>query len=150
VVNPDFQLCHQESSNQLFRGDEVTPAIGSRTLQSQNWIDTSLFSGCRGGIPLRITRIAEYRATSPTAQNLDTGTIQIIRTSDVLITGSGSQWQQPVQVSGHGSSVDTLKLRQLPLRLFSITGNSHLEIDFRSLFRTQHFIQITASQFTSR
>jgi hypothetical protein len=76
--------------------------------------------------------------------------IEIIRTSDVVVTGSGAQWQQPVQASGHGNSVDTLRVRQFPLRLSSIIGNASLEIDFRSLFRIQHFVQITTSQFTSR
>jgi hypothetical protein len=75
---------------------------------------------------------------------------QIVRTTEVLITGSGSQWQQPVEASGHGTAVDTLMISISRSRLQSISGFTQLEMSFKSALRSQRFTQTTTTQIIAR
>jgi hypothetical protein len=70
--------------------------------------------------------------------------------TNVRVTGNGLQWQQPVQVSGEGAAIDTLLMGGIPPRLRQLSGQSQMELEFRSPMRTQRFLQRSASTITAR
>ena len=146
---PLQQSCTPKEVEELFHGDEASPAIPVNS-ELESWADTSSYNLCRGGISLHVTRMSNYqrvsRGSSVESQILN----KILRTTEVLISGAGTQWQQAVEASGHGTAVDTLQIQSLPVRLQTISGNSQLEMVFKSPLRSQRFIQTTETQLTRR
>jgi hypothetical protein len=146
AVGRTVQPCSQENLEGPFHGDEITPAIPWNS--PQFWADTSTYTTCRGGVLLRVTRVSHYHRDSVISSRTTEPLTRVLRAADVAISGTGTQWQQAVQVSGHGVSVDTLLLRTIQPQLYSISGNGKLELVFKSPLRTQHFVQSTTSQVT--
>ena len=120
------------SSTTLFSGTEVLPVIGP--LRTTVWTDSSQTQNCRGHVRVSLSRIANY--TTLKQDSLDT---QILRVTHVGLTGTGSQWNQSVEVTGQGIATDTLVL--VRSRLIRISGNSQLKIDFHSSLRNQQYMQ---------
>ena len=125
-------------------GREVLPTI--HTLATPNtWTDTLSTSTCRGGALLRITRIASYtRVESPDS------TLHIARITQFQITGNGQQWNQRIEVSGDGTSTDTLRLGGFPLRLLDVAGSSQTRLIFKTELRLQQFIQTSRTHIVMR
>ena len=125
-------------------GREVLPTI--HTLATPNtWTDTLSTSTCRGGALLRITRIASYtRVESPDS------TLHIARIAQFQITGNGQQWNQRIEVSGDGTSTDTLRLGGFPLRLLDVAGSSQTRLVFKTELRLQQFIQTSRTHIVMR
>ena len=124
-------------------GREVLPSISIPVTQA--WTDTVQTSMCRGGALLRITRIALYtQLQSPDSAK------ELLRSTRFYIAGTGRQWDQRIEVSGEGTSMDTLRLSGLPLRLTQITGRSQLHFVFRTQLRVQEFLQASTTHIALR
>lgn len=124
-------------------GREVLPSIGVLTIQT--WVDTVHTSMCRGGVLLTITRVASYtRMQSPDSA------MQLLRSTQFHITGGGRQWDQKIEVSGEGTSIDTLRLGGFPIRLREVTGSSQVQLSFRTQLRTQEFVQASTTHIALR
>ena len=120
----------------LFSGTEVLPTIDFS--QSRSWTDSSEIQTCRGNIAIILSRRASY-----VILNQDSTDIQILRVTHVVLTGTGSQWNQRVSVSGQGIATDTLAL--VRSRLIHVSGSSQLKLHFQSSLRSQEYVQtITA------
>ena len=135
--------CTQETQDVVFHGDEIVPALLREGSASRSWADTSTSEVCRGGLRLQLARIARYRVEAPTPTQPTQTTV--VRVTDVRVSGNGVQWQQPVQVSGEGAAVDTLFVGGIPPRLRQLSGQSQMELEFRSPMRTQRFLQRSAT-----
>lgn len=143
--------CTLGQSEPPFLGDELLPVIPARDIVGRSWADTTRYQLCRGGVTLLVTRIARYRAQIDNPLPQETGpALHIFRVSEVTLTGQGNQWQQPVQASGTGSSIDTLTIGGTPARLRSIIGNSRMEIEFHSRIRLQRFLQASTVRAIAR
>jgi hypothetical protein len=125
-------------------GREVLPTIHAlATLNT--WTDTVSTFTCRGGALLRITRVASYaRLQSPDS------ILHIARITQFQITGNGQQWNQKIEVSGDGTSTDTLRLGGFPLRLQVIAGSSQTRLVFKTELRLQEFIQTSRTRIVMR
>lgn len=124
-------------------GREVLPSITIPGTQA--WTDTVQTLMCRGGALLTVTRIASYmRLQSPDS------TQQLRRSTQFHITGTGRQWDQKIEVSGEGTSLDTLRLNGLPIRLREITGQSQVRLVFRTQLRVQEFLQTSTTHIALR
>jgi hypothetical protein len=143
------QSCSQDVLEGPFRGDEVAPVIPMNS-EIQTWADTSRYTMCRGGILLNFTRVANYRRDVPGSLPGNGASTRVLRTSDVLITGTGTQWQQAVEAFGRGTTVDTLVIQTTPPRLQRVSGTGQLEVLFKSALRSQRFIQTTTTQLVTR
>jgi hypothetical protein len=124
-------------------GGEVLPAIYVPAVDT--WTDTVQTFSCRGGALLEITRIASYKRLQSTDSTPD-----LIRSTQFQITGSGYQWDQKIEVSGEGTSIDTLHLGGSPLRLQKVVGNSRAILLFRTQSRAQEFSQTATTHITLR
>jgi len=140
--------CTQETQDVVFHGDEIVPAVLRDGSASRSWADTSTAAVCRGGLRMQLARIARYRVEASVPGQLAQTTV--IRVTDVRVTGNGVQWQQPVQVSGEGAAVDTLFVGGVPPRLRQLSGQSQMELEFRSPMRTQRFLQRSATTIAAR
>jgi len=149
TVARSVSSCSQDVIEAPFHGDEVVPTVPSNSA-TQFWADTTNYSACRGGVSLRFTRVSNYQRDTVTVGTAAEALAQIVRTTEVLITGSGSQWQQPVEASGHGTAVDTLMISVSRSRLQSISGFTQLEMSFKSALRSQRFTQTTTTQIIAR
>jgi len=128
-------FCGRDSSQQSpFSGREVLPSIQLQTVGS--WVDTSVTTTCRDSVLLILTRVASYLRL----QSSD-NTQQLVRSTRVMVSGTGYQWGQKVDVSGEGTATDTLHLDGSPLRLQESVGSSHLRLQFRAPLKTQEFVQ---------
>lgn len=140
--------CNQATVDFIFRGDEVIPAIRYSSTGIQSWTDTTISEICRGGMRIRSTRVSQYRAGSFTPNT--TLAAQILRTINIRISGTGAQWQQPVHVSGEGTSIDTLVIAGVPPRLHRLSSTSRVLLEFRSPMRTQQFVQTSTASTVKR
>jgi hypothetical protein len=148
TVSRAVQACSQESVEGPFHGDEITPAVPSNG--ARFWADTAIYSGCRGGVLLRFARVSTYQRDTVATSAAGEPFTRVYRTVDVTVTGTGSQWQQAVEATGHGTAADTLVIRTAPAQLQSISGSGRLELFFKSALRSQHFVQTTTSQVTAQ
>jgi hypothetical protein len=135
-VNGDF-----ESSP--IDGREVLPTV--HISAANTWTDTLSTSTCRGGTLLRITRVASY-----TRLQLPDSTLHIARVTHFQIAGNGQQWNQRIEVSGDGTSTDTLYLGGVPPRLRAVTGSSQTKLVFKTELRVQEFIQASTTHILMR
>jgi hypothetical protein len=149
TVARSVSSCSQDGIEGPFHGDEVVPTVPSNSAM-QFWADTTNYSACRGGVALRFTRVSNYQRDTVTVGTAVEVLARIVRTTEVLIAGSGSQWQQPVEASGHGTAVDTLVISVSRSRLQSISGSGQLEMNFKSALRSQRFTQATTTQIMAR
>jgi hypothetical protein len=128
--------CDTDTTQVPFSGVELLPTIP--LLPRASWVDTSNIHVCRGGARLTLQRVSAYQllpGESPT---------RITRKSQVTVTGTGRQWNQPVQVTGDGISSDTIWLTTThPRRLDRLDSTSQLNVSFRSSLRVQAFQQTT-------
>ena len=124
------------SSKSPFSGREVLPSMQPRDVNT--WVDTSTTRTCRDSVLLLVTRIASYvrLQSSDSVQ-------QFLRSTRVMVSGTGYQWGQKVDVTGDGTAVDTLQINGFPLRLRELVGNSLLQFQFRTSLKAQEFVQTT-------
>jgi len=148
TIGHDVRACTQENDDGPLHGDEITPSIPSGG--AQFWVDSSTYSVCRGGVLFRFARVASYRRDTASAPPAGDSLARVFRTVDLLVAGTGSQWQQAVEVTGHGISVDTLMIHTKRLQLHSTSGAGRLELSFKSALRLQHFVQITTTRIGPR
>jgi hypothetical protein len=129
--------CTGDTHQAPFSGFELLPRIPIPLRPT--WTDTSDVHTCRDGLSILFHRISNYQHILEDSAN------RIIRSTQVVVTGNGKQWNQSVNVAGTGLAIDTIWLGSSgTLRLQQIRGSSHLDLTFRSPLRTQHFEQ-TAS-----
>lgn len=146
ISRPVPQACSLENS-QLLTGDEILPALPIGNELPTQWTDTTRYELCRGGIPLRVIRVAQYRPHTTILEHQD-DSITIIRSTEISLEGRGVQWQQPVNAIGRGASTDTLTI--VHQRVMEITGTTNVDLSFRSVFRTQTFRQTSNTQLKAR
>jgi hypothetical protein len=148
VVNHTTQACMQGNDDGPFHGDEITPSIPSSS--TQFWADSSTYSVCRGGVSFRFARVASYRRDTVSALQVGDSLTRVFRAVDLVVVGTGAQWQQAIEATGHGRSVDTLVIHTKRSQLQSVSGTSRLELSFKSALRLQHFVQTTTTRITAR
>jgi hypothetical protein len=147
IIGHMTQACTQENTDGPFHGDEITPSIPASGVQL--WADSSTYSVCRGGVLLRFARVASYRRDTVSTSQVSDSLIRVFRAVDLVAVGTGSQWQQAIEATGHGTSVDTLTIDTKRLRLQSVSGTGRLELSFKSALRSQHFVQTTTIRITA-
>lgn len=127
-----------------FPSEDLLPAIGTATLPQRAWIDTTIYSMCRAGVRITVTRIAHYDLLDqqPRVNASDT-LIRITRSAHLTLHGEGSQWEQPIELTGRGTAQDTITATAT--RLKSVSSHSTLELSFHSPARNQRFLQLTHS-----
>jgi hypothetical protein len=147
---PYTRSCNQETIDPVFRGDEIIPAIPGRVPVSKSWVDTLTREICRGGIPLHMTQITRSELARNSKAD-STASYQVIRFTETQLSGTGLQWQQPVEASGYGTTTDTLTISHSgSLRLQHVVTTSRVEIGFRSARRNQRFIQTVTTEIRTR
>ena len=141
------QACGMGADNPV-TGEEILPRLPSVGALPQSWSDTTRYDLCRGGVLLHAIRVATYhRFPLPDSS---TSTSQFIRHSHLMLTGRGSQWDQPVEATGSGDSIDTLTVSHTESRLTRIDGSARLEIQFLSRYRNQVLRQFSHFQLRLR
>lgn len=128
-------------------GEEILPVVPPMSVIPESWSDTSRFELCRGGIRLNVTRIAEYRRI-PIISPQENVSVHIIRSTRTAFEGQGTQWEQAVEATGKATTVDTLIFSSS--RLLSTSGETHLDLRFRSQFRAQEFRQVSRMELRLR
>src|SRR5688572_8471763 len=131
----------------ILTGEEIFPVVPAMSVIPQSWSDTARFELCRGGIRLNVTRIAQYRR-APIISPQENPSIHIIRSTRTAFEGQGTQWQQAVEATGKATTVDTLIFSSS--RLLSTSGETHLDLRFRSQFRAQEFRQVSRTELRLR
>lgn len=148
TVGHTTQACVQGKDDGPFHGDEITPSIPLSS--AQFWADSSTYSVCRGGVSFRFARVASYRRDTVSTRQVGDSLMRVLRSVDLVAVGTGFQWQQPIEATGHGISIDTLMIHTKQMQLQSISGIGRLELSFKSALRLQHFVQTTTTQITAR
>lgn len=139
--------CTLTTTNLIFRGDEVTPVIPEVALTATSWTDSSSYELCRGGVRLLVNKKTQHHVDEAT---MISGQRRIVRSTELRLAGNGIQWQQPVQITGTGSAIDTVTIGGSPTRIQIIAGTGQLKLDFTSALRRQTFIQSTSVSIINR
>jgi hypothetical protein len=133
--------CTKDRHLPPFSGFEFLPRIPIPPRAT--WTDTSDVHTCRDGLSIFFHRISNYQHISDDSAN------RITRSTQVVVTGTGKQWSQSVNIAGTGLAIDTIWLSTPgTLRLQQIRGSSQLDLTFRSPLRIQHFEQTTSLLIT--
>ena len=147
---PYTRSCNQETIDPVFRGDEIIPTLPERVPISKTLVDTLTREICRGGVLLHMTQITRSEL-APYSKTDSTAGYRVIRFTETQLSGTGLQWQQSVEVSGHGTTTDTLTISHFgSLRLQHVVTTSRAEIGFRSTRRNQRFSQTVTTKITMR
>jgi len=128
-------------------GVEILPRFPAVDPLPELWSDTTTYDLCRGGVLLQATRVATYRRAIPLSNTSDSW---FIRQAHLTLKGRGTQWDQPVEATGSGDSIDTLTLSRIPVRLTRVAGSGELEVRFASKFRNQVLRQSSQLQIHLR
>lgn len=102
--------CSLDQPRHFFRGDELTPALPSGAPRNRSWADSTRYRTCRGGVVLEVTRLAWYRVEPSDSAAFSPHVIRLIRVAQITVAGTGTQWEQPVSVTGRGAAIDTMLL----------------------------------------
>jgi hypothetical protein len=100
------------------------------------WSDSSSYTACRDGVPLRVTARRTFRVAG--FSDLDGKVmLTIARTSRSTIDGTGVQFGEGVGVSGAGSGSLDYELDTASGIVVSAKGTAVLDLTLRSRVRTQ-------------
>lgn len=138
------------NDSSILTGTEVLPGFPTSALTLKAWVDTAFHELCRGGMALRITRIAHYYLDSLASDPPTPPLFRFLRNSQIKLEGQGTQWNQPVELIGNGNATDTLLISSQIPRLSTVKGSTYLELTFVSQFRTQKFHQTTLISIQQR
>jgi hypothetical protein len=131
--------CSDKEFTSPFQGSELLPTIRPGI---HSWADSSVSSQCFGGVSLEFRRKVSYQELGPISMPLG-----IVRVTEAVVSGHGSQWGQPVEIAGNGTSIDTLSLAppSVPARIQRLTRTTRLVLSFQSTYRSQQFLQLTTA-----
>ena len=111
----------------------------SFVLNGTAWQDSTAYTLCRDGVPLRVEAVRRYVAESALMRD---GVVHVVvvRRSRVMLEGTGVQFGDTVRIIGGGSS--TVRLL-LPLSGGAMTGEGEgaLTLELRGRRRTQRLTQ---------
>lgn len=142
----DSVACSLDAPSNLFRGDEITPVLRLGIPKDRSWADTTQYQTCRGGVQLHVRRLARYRVEANDSTVVPSPEARLVRVAEITVTGAGTQWQQPVSVTGRGVAIDTLLVgyaaNTAAPRLRLLSGSSRTELEFQSPIRVQRFLQL--------
>lgn len=144
--------CTVSTIDPTFRGDELLPVFPEARVNQASWEDITTYQICRGGVPIQVKRKTQYRALN----GATLGRQDLVRTINLELSGTGTQWQQPVRVTGRGVGTDTITITSTststsnPSRIESITGRSQLTVEFSSPIRHQTFTQVSMLTIKAR
>jgi hypothetical protein len=103
---------------------------------SSTWSDSSTYVVCRDGIALRAT-VHRLFHVSGTAAHEGHARLAITRLSRTVIDGDGSQFGDPVSVSGSGNGQLVYDFDPVSGEVISANGSATLDFSLRSSRRTQ-------------
>jgi hypothetical protein len=86
--------------------DLIVP-LPDRVILGSVWRDTVSSTACRGGVALTTTVVRQYEARG-LAPYVGGQALELARTTELTVTGSGAQYGQSVNVTGQGSGTATL------------------------------------------
>lgn len=103
------------------------------------WQDSTTYTLCRDGVPLRVDAVRRYVAESALMRDSIVHVV-VVRRSRVMLEGTGLQFGDTVRILGGGSS--TVRL-MLPLSGGAMTGEGEgvLTLELRGRRRTQRLTQ---------
>lgn len=103
------------------------------------WQDSTTYTMCRDGVPLRVDAVRSYVAESALMRDSVVHVV-VVRRSRVMLEGTGVQFGDTIRIIGGGSS--TVRLL-LPLSGGAMTGEGEgvLTLELRGRRRTQRLTQ---------
>jgi hypothetical protein len=127
--------------------DLIVP-LPDRVTIGSTWRDTVTSTICRGGIPLTTTAVRQYEARA-LATYAGTEALELARTTELTVTGSGTQYGQSVSVTGQGSGSAALFVDLAGGGLVRSMGETTVMVTFMGPRGTTAFTQ-TAQQRVER
>ncbi len=119
---------------QSFRDLWFRPADTLRV--GTTWEDSSSYTVCRDGIPLRATAHRMFRVTGSVERDGRT-LLEISRMARTAIDGNGAQFGEAITVSGTGSGQLVYDFDPASGEVTSASGTATLDLSMRSRARTQ-------------
>jgi hypothetical protein len=113
------------------------------------WQDTTHATTCRGGIPLSIRTVNNYRAYHPVDPSRSS-LVHVDRTTEVMLSGSGFQGNHPVSVTGTGHGQGNLVFELARGLFLQSDGQSSLTLVFDVSGQTQTIHQTSGTKVRLR
>jgi hypothetical protein len=108
----------------------------------REWADSARYLTCRDSIPIAVTSLRAFRVLG--AEERDGATfVRIARRSTTHMTGSGTQFGEPLEIEAEGVGEAVLELALAGGAIRSGAGESELRMQMRSRRRTQELVQRT-------
>lgn len=128
--------------------DLVVP-VPDRVSVGSTWSDTLAATVCRGGLPVTTTAVRQYtvRQLAPYA---GTQALEVERTAQLTVAGSGTQFGLNVSVAGEGSATSTLFLDLGGGGLLGGSGESTAAVTFTGPRGTTTFRQTVRQRVERR
>ena len=146
LIQPDSNLCENFETSYL---NEIHTAIVSLPLRLQTgstWTDTLSTTTCSGNkIPSIVQIIRAYRVQG-NVQEANKSYLLIDRAEQIHLSGSGSQNQHQVQLTGEGSGLSTIFLNPETGTLHLVKTSQRLDITLLTSGRSYRFKQEVTQQ----
>ena len=128
--------------------DLIVP-LPDRVTPGSVWRDTVSTTVCRGGVALTTTAVRQYEARG-LAPYAGEQALELARTTELTVTGSGAPYGQSVSVAGQGSGTTTLFVDPGGGGLLGSTGETTATLTFTGPRGTTTFAQTTRQQVERR
>ncbi len=104
------------------------------------WRDSTSYTSCRDGIPLRLQVQREFRVSAVTERE-GRAVLTVLRETRTTLTGDGVQFGESVRFTGSGTGALQYEIEPVSGELLGGTGSSTLEFTMQSRLRTQRVQQ---------
>ncbi len=116
---------------------ELLPLLPQPLGAEQQWSDTLTVTTCRAGLPVTTVTIANYR----TLTGIDSSSVLLERHAVIRATGAATIRQQPVTLTGSGTSESLAVVLLATRRIQSWRGTQTLEVQLSNGQQTRRIVQ---------
>jgi hypothetical protein len=137
--------CASPTGALLATARDLLPSVPSPLIRGEQWEDVSTTTACRGGVAIRTVATNHYRVLGRGTQG---GMAAVERRTTYVISGSGTQGGQTVEVTGRGESRGEFQLDVAPGRLRGGSSRSRIDLTFTADGRSQQVVQEAEQRLT--
>lgn len=147
---PDLPAsCDSPAEALLATARDLIVPLPDRVTAGAMWRDTVTATVCRGGVALTTTAVRQYVARG-LAPHAGEQALELARTTELTVVGSGSQHGQSVSVTGQGSGTTTLFVDPGGGGLLGSTAETTAALSFTGPRGTTTFTQTSRQRIERR
>lgn len=148
ITIPESSRCDLPNAMAIQGWRELWIPLPERIVDGQRWQDSTSYTFCRDGIPLAVTVLRTFTAVGAEERGGDI-VLRIDRDSRQWLEGEGTQFGEPVRISGEGEGLLRLTVSLAGGVILKGEGTSTLRVKLEGRRRQQALVQTSLVQITA-